>query len=201
MGLNEQWGGLDSRYAESRVVVGCLVHRKAGVGNEGIATVSPGIVKFKKALGVYHSPSIDLQIGNMLTGAVAEAPDTANLADGFYALYAHPKQDASMYVDDFELRYGNILKQADGATECTTMAQALDGRDVRGAADADLVPNVQVGSEVATVPEPNYDASAFKMASAVPNQDFYKGRSVLLAIVQVTGGDLAAINITKSHRV
>jgi len=186
MGLNEQWGGLDSRFGEARVVAGCLVARSAA----GVVTVAPGLIKMKRALGVHVSPSIDLQVGNATMAAGVAAPSVNGLADGFYVLYAHPVLDAAGLVDGFELRYGGKLVAAD-------MAAALLAADPADGAAA----GVQVGSEVAVVPEPAYDASAFKMAAQVPDSDFYKGRSLPLAVVQVATNDVSAVSNLRAHRL
>lgn len=186
MGLNEQWGGLDSRFGEARVVAGCLVARSGA----GVATVAPGLIKMKRALGVHHSPSIDLQVGNATMAAGVAAPSVNGLADGFYVLYAHPRVDADGLVDAFELRYGGKLVAAD-------MAAALLAADPGDGAAA----GVQVGSEIAVVPEANYDASAFKMGAQIPDSDFYKGRSLALAVVEVATNDVAAVSNLKARRL
>lgn len=192
MGLNEQWGGLDSRFGEARVVEGCLVARSAA----GVATVAPGLIKMKRALGVHHSPSIDLQVGSATMAAGVDAPSVNGLADGFYVLYAHPLLDANGLVDAFELRYGGKLLSPDPAV-ALNMATALLVADPADGTAA----GVQVGTEVAVVPEANYDASAFKMGAQVPDSDFYKGRSLALAVVQVATNDITAVSNLKAHRL
>lgn len=192
MAYNEMHGALNSRYAEEGIVAGCNVARSGA----GVVTVAPGVVRMKKALGTMHSLSINLQIGNATMAAGVAAPTVAALADGFYFLYAHPKVDADGIVDDYELRYGGLIQEADGSA-ADNMAEALEGTDPADGATA----NVQVGSEIATVPEPNYDASAFKMGAQIPDSDFYKGRSVKLACVQVDTSDVVAVNITCAKRV
>lgn len=186
MGYNEMWGAIGSKFAEPGVVTGCMVFRSAA----GALKVKAGIVRLKKTIGTYHTMSVDLQVGDRAL-ADSEAIDVSGFDDGVYGLYAHPTVDNAGETTGVELRYGGKFLKADG-TNATTLANAyMDGTATDNA------------KTVRVCPEPNYDPSAAKMLSSVPVSDFYKGRSILLALFVVGTGDVAegAIANTIAHRV
>jgi hypothetical protein len=174
MGFNEAWGALDSRFAEPGIVEGVLAYKKAA----GKVAVSKGIVRLKEAIGNLHVRSLDFVLGDLVANTDAEL-DVSGLADGHYHLYAHPVLTGEL-TTGVELKVGGLVAAAGVA-----MDVARDAEDVVAAG----------------VPEAGVAAGAFKMAAAVPDSDFYKGRSLKLATLKVVGGVLTAVDPIRAHRV
>ena len=180
MGFNEQWGALDSRFAEPGVVEGLMPHKSAA----GKVAFHRGIVRMKEAVGNLHVRSVDLVVGDLIAASDAEL-DVSALADGFYHLYAHPRVTDGLTVG-VEIKAG--AKVAEAAVAMAVAREAADAGASRG-------------SDVAVVPEPGVAAGAFKMAAAVPDSDFYKGRSVKLCTVKVVAGVVTELDAIRVHRV
>lgn len=146
------------------------------------------------AIGTAASDSMTaVSSGATLSGgtAVETTVSVASLANGFYNLYVHPVVDASNNTTGFELKYGAALLTAPNGVACTTLVQAVSGFD----------PGAANGSTVATVPEPNVTAGAFKMGAAIPDSDFFNGRSVKVGTFQITTNAVVAIDTTAVHRI
>jgi hypothetical protein len=186
MGLFESWGGLASRFAEAGVVDGLLPYR-SGAGKIKLAK---GVVRLPVAVQNFHVRSAEFVVGDLVANTEVEL-NLGALADGFYRVYAHPVVDGSNVTTGVEIAAGAKLLKAKGGAAAASLAEALAGYDA-GAAN---------GTSIATVPEPAPDVSAFKMAVAVPASDFYKGRDVLLAVVQIAAGDVAAVDVSAVHRL
>ncbi len=187
MGYTEMWGAIGSRFAECGVVDGCLPYKNAA----GNLAISKGVVRLKIAIGNYHVRSVDFVMGDLVANTDAEV-SLAAAADGFYHVYAHPTLDADKMANGFELRLGGIILDAEGGDAVADMDAALLGYE----------PGAEVaGKDIPVCPEPNYDASKFKMVAAAPDQDFYQGRSLYLCTIEVKTNAVNAISVAKAHRV
>lgn len=192
MAFNEMWGALDSKFAEPGVVEGLMPYKKDAAANKGVLVFHRGIVRLKQAVGNYHVRSLEFVLGDLLAASDAEL-DLAALpgGDGFYHVYAHPVLDANKLTTAVVLRVGGKLNKHGvlPAAAVASMAEALAGDD----------PGATVAGNVA--PEPKVAAGAFKMVSAVPDSDFYPGRSIRLCTVKVESNEITEISVEGVHRV
>lgn len=194
MGYTEMWGAIGSKFAEAGVVDGLLPYRSAAK----TLSFGKGVVRMVTLTGKYHVRSQEFVLGDLVANTELTV-DTTALADGFYRVYAHPIADLTgvpfpasdpTYNESYNT-LTDVELVVGGKIVAANMAAALIAAD----------PTAENGSSITTVPEPNYDSSAFKMVAAVPDQDFYKGRSVLLATIKVAAGDITELSLEGVHRV